>query len=279
MIDGIRPSGDLVRFIVLCGPRTGSTMLTTALNSHPAIVCFNEIFNFTLPAIDFAVEGYDGHDPDVIALRKEDPAAFMETRVFSGHPPEVRAVGFKFMYDHFWEFDGLIEALQTMRGLRVIHLTRRNQVRAFLSFKIASSTGAWRRTRPRPLATRIAATLSHPERILPSLRRRLGSATPTTTIALPPSECVEYIETRLEQEAHFERLFTGHDRLHMEYEDMLDDRQSQFARAQAFLGVSRLPLRESVERQNPGTMRELVANWGELADALASTPYAWMLNE
>lgn len=274
-----RPPSDLVRFIVLCGPRTGSTMLTTALNSHPAIVCFNEIFNFTLPAIDFAVEGYDGRDPDVIALRKEDPATFMENHVFSGHPPHIQAAGFKFMYDHFWEFDGLIEALQAMPGLRVIHLTRRNQVRAFLSFKIASSTGAWRRTRPRPLATRIGATLAHPERILPSLRRRLGSASDTTSVALSPSECIEYIETRLEQEAHFERLFADHERLPMQYEDMLDDRQSQFARAQAFLGVASRDLRESVERQNPGKMRELIANYGELADALASTPYAWMLKE
>jgi hypothetical protein len=110
--------------MVLCGPRTGSNMLTSALHSHPEIVCFREVFNFTLPAIDYNVAGFDGRDPAALALRKDEPAVLMERCLFSGHGPSIRAVGFKFIYEQFWDVPGLIEALQAMPGLRVIHRRR-----------------------------------------------------------------------------------------------------------------------------------------------------------
>jgi LPS sulfotransferase NodH len=271
--------GSPVRFIILCGPRTGSTLLTTALNSHPAVVCFNEVFNFTLPNIDYAVGGYDGWDAGAITLRSQDPAAFMERHLFGGLPANVCACGFKFMYDHFWEFEGLIEALQAMRGLRIVHLTRHNQVRAFLSYKLAGASGAWRQHRPRPLPTRIAATVAHPDRILPAIRKRFGSSPSSRAIVLPPEECTEYIETRVEQEAHFSHLFQGHPSLDLRYEALLADRAQTFARVLEFLDVPPHDLRESVERQNPGTMRDLIANYDELKEALSGTPYAWMMDE
>ena len=112
------------RFMVLCGPRTGSNMLTSALHSHPEIVCFREVFNFTLPAIDYNVAGFDGRDPAALALRKDEPAVLMERCLFSGHGPSIRAVGFKFIYEQFWDVPGLIEALQAMPGLRVIRRRR-----------------------------------------------------------------------------------------------------------------------------------------------------------
>ena len=53
------PEG-ITRFLVVCGPRTGSNMLCSALNSHPRIVCFREVFNFMYEdVIDYYVEGYD----------------------------------------------------------------------------------------------------------------------------------------------------------------------------------------------------------------------------
>src|SRR5207249_4299870 len=33
------------RFVILAAPRTGSNMLCTILDSHPAILCHHEIFN------------------------------------------------------------------------------------------------------------------------------------------------------------------------------------------------------------------------------------------
>jgi hypothetical protein len=39
------------RFIVLSGPRVGSTLLATSLNSNPDIVCLGEVFNPSLKSI------------------------------------------------------------------------------------------------------------------------------------------------------------------------------------------------------------------------------------
>ena len=70
------PEG-VTRFIVLCGPRTGSNMLTSALHSHPRIVCFREIFNFTFRGHRLHRRTLDRRDPDDIALRKADaPRSF-----------------------------------------------------------------------------------------------------------------------------------------------------------------------------------------------------------
>lgn len=272
------PSGGPQRFMVLCGPRTGSNMLTSALHSHPEIVCFREVFNFTLPSIDYNVAGFDGKDPEALALRKRDPAAFMDRCLFSGHAPSIHAVGFKFIYEHFWDSPGLIEALQARPGLRVIHLKRRNGVRAFLSYKMAFATGSWQQPKPRPVHQRLLSTLAHPERIPASIRRRVSSSDQPLRIALPPAECLEYIDLRIQQEAHFDALFAANERLEIAYEDMVADRQRQFRRAQDFLGVEPRTLNESVERQNPGRMADLVANYDELSLALRQTPHAWMLD-
>ena len=277
--DAVRADQGLVRFIVLCGPRTGSTLLTTALDSHPDIVCFNEVFNFTLPNIDYAVTGYDGWDTDALALRKDDHAAFMERYLFGDHPPSVRAVGFKFMYDHFWEFPGLIETLQAVSALRIIHLTRRNGLRAFLSYRLASASGSWKQSKPRPIHQRVLSTLAHPDRILPAISRRVSAPPSPAGVVIAPHECLEYIQTRLDQERHFDELFAGHLRLDLSYEDLVANRQGEFARVQDFVDVESQPLKEVLERQNPGTIRDLVSNYDELATALRQTPYAWMLDE
>ncbi len=276
-------SGAITRFMIVCGPRTGSNMLVSALDSHPRIVCFREIFNFTFPDIDYNVDGYRRDDPAALALRKRDPATFLRRYIYAGHAAVVDAAGWKFIYEHFWDFPGLIEALQADRELRVIHLKRRNGVRAFLSYKMASLTGEWQRPRreQRTLGSRLAAAARHPERSLTSLiaRARTSVAAPDRRIVLPPGECIEYIGAREQQVAHFDGLFASHQRLDVWYEDMLADRQAAFGRIQAFLGVDPGPLAEAVERQNPGALRELVRNHDQLAAALRPTPYAWMLDE
>jgi len=267
----------------MCGPRTGSNMLVSALDSHPRIVCFREIFNFTFPDIDYAVQGYRRDDPDAIALRKRDPAAFLRTRIYAQNPAVVDAVGWKFIYEHFWDYPGLIEALQSDKALRIIHLKRRNGLRAFLSYKMALHTGRWqrpKRSRSR-LGARLASVARHPGRAAAALlgRAREQVAESDRRIMLAPRECIEYIQMREKQMAHFEGLFSSHQRLDVQYEDLVTDRQGEFARAQAFLGVEQKPLVEKVERQNPGTLRDLVQNYDELASAITSASYGWMLDE
>ena len=116
----------------------------------------------------------------------------------------------------------------------------------------------------------------------PPLIPTIGTTSPSseaTPVVLPPDECVAYIELRISQEAHFDALFAGKERLEVAYEDMVVDRQREFRRAQDFVGVESRTLSEAVDRQNPGRMRDLIANFDELSAALRQTPHAWMLDE
>ncbi len=52
-------SSSYKRFVVLSGPRTGSTLVQEALDSSPEIICFGEIFNQHLNFIDYRRDGYE----------------------------------------------------------------------------------------------------------------------------------------------------------------------------------------------------------------------------
>lgn len=270
------------RFIVLCGARTGSNMLCSALNSHPRIVCFREVFNFLHPeAIDYHVDGYEPRSAGDLELRERDPVGYARTRLFGQDAGTTSAAGFKYMYDHVWGYPGLLEALQADRDLRVVHLMRRNGVRAFLSYKMAFATGEWQRPKRRPFAMRLGHAVTHPLEAVSTQAQKMRAriSPPDQRIVLDPEECVAYIRTRDEQQRHFVDVFAGHAFHDVWYEDVLADRQPEFGQVQEFLGVEATTLVEEVERQNPGTLRELVKNYDELGHALAGTPYASMFEE
>ena len=128
---------DRVRFLILSGPRTGSTMLVSALNSSPEITCFGELFRFMEETVGFGaggfdIAGYDNHSVADLELRNSDFKAFLNQRIFV-EMEGVIATGFKHHYSHFLGFPGLREWLVEQRDMRVLHLRRHNLLRMLLS--------------------------------------------------------------------------------------------------------------------------------------------------
>jgi hypothetical protein len=136
-------STDYTRFIILSDARTGSNLVQQALNSHPNIVCFREIFNLRPDYIDYDVERWHPMSAEDLELRAADPGAFLSKRIFCEHESGIRAVGFKFHYGHFWFHEKLLPALTEDTGLRVVHLQRRNQLRTLVSLRVVEQTGMW----------------------------------------------------------------------------------------------------------------------------------------
>ena len=66
-------------------------MLAQALNSGREVVCFREVFNYTLDFIQYGVEGYDDFSAEDRALREEAPLLFLDERVFCRHPDKIKA--------------------------------------------------------------------------------------------------------------------------------------------------------------------------------------------
>ena len=270
---------EFVRFLVLSGPRTGSTLLTSSLNSHPDVVCFSEVFNFTSDYIPFNVEGYDNYNLRDLKWRGEDPYGFLEERVFSGHPKSVRAAGLKILYGQFFGFAGLQEAIVADSDIRIVRLKRRNILRTLVSQKRAEQTGLyWQNAKPRPLVPRLVRAARHPLRAADSVRARLRRPKPSLDVKVHISsqELFKYIIKIQRLSDRYDDLFRAHPLITLYYEDLADRPQAVFRRVQLFLDLNPRELEIALERQNPQPPSELIANYSELRDAFRDSEHAAM---
>lgn len=255
-------------------------MLVQALNSSPEITCFGEVFSPIGGVVEFFVEGYDNFSAEAMSLRSQDPIRFLEERIYCRHPEEVRAVGFKLAYGHFWSFPGLLERLIEDRELRVVDLRRHNLLRMLVSLKLAQATGVFmEESRRRVTLANLLIAARHPLKVLERLRQRLrlsraSSAAPRARVTVSPQELFDFVvRTRITAANHAE-VFREHPTLPVYYEDLVDRRDEVFREAQSFLGVEPGPLTVTLRRQNPEPLSELIENYDELYEAFKGTPEA-----
>jgi LPS sulfotransferase NodH len=285
---------DYTRFIILSGARTGSTMLGDSLNSDPRIICFGEIFNPLVSFVPYRVKGYEHAGEQDDGLRRSSPKDFLTRRIFCEHRRGVQAVGFKFHYEHFWEFEGLVELLTGDRELRVIHLKRRNRLRSLVSRRIAERTDRWfeHGAVPEPsIASRIKPStigkaLRDPGRALAAVERKLRRQRPAAPVvsesqpvALSIDECRKHFRYFEHNESHWEKLFHGHPMTDVIFEEIVDEREEQVARLQRFLGLEPASLSTSLRRQNPEPLHQLITNYDELKQTFAGTPHSVYFDE
>jgi hypothetical protein len=265
-----------------------------ALNSHPAVVCFREIFNLDPDYIDYDVDGWDPTSTDDLALRQRDLSAFLKQRIFGQHDEGVQAVGFKFHYEHFWFDESLIPALTGDDGLKVIHLKRVNQLRMLVSLKIVEQTGEWlrhdegklkRQTLARKLTpANVARAVTQPVESVRRIRKFLAPAQPPPVaekqaLTISREECEQFFFRANHQITHFGGLFAEHPTVELTYEDLVQDPAGQLGRVQAFLGVPAADLSWTLRKQNPEPLRELVTNYDDLKAAFEGTQRAGFFDE
>lgn len=177
----------------------------------------------------------------------------MLARIFNKQPRWVHAAGFKIMYNHPLDQDApqLWETLMNMSNLSVIHLRRRNLLRAFVSWKIAHEHQYWFRARRDPG--------------LP-LNQRKSS--------LDEEEVRAWFRTSTRWREGFEQQFRHHPTLDIYYEDLVENRERELERVMAFLGVTPFKMRTHLTRQNPEPLKELVSNYRDLKASFANTEWA-----
>lgn len=113
------------KFIIICRTRVGSTYLSQLLNSHSQVKSLGEQF----------IGGWLEQFPE----RKTDSVASLNTQVFKQYPENIKAVGFKLIYEHArWHNDVLWNYLRDMKHLKVIHLVR-NVLDSHVSYKVAAN--------------------------------------------------------------------------------------------------------------------------------------------
>lgn len=128
-------STDCTRFVILSEARSGTSLLTETLNSHPEITCHGEVFHPD-PAWHFRGTMAEWSNDSLLKLRAEK-ATFLD-RVFD--QPGATAVGFK-----MWRVQEPDECARLLADGSVskIILERRNKLSQYSSMLLAHQTGIW----------------------------------------------------------------------------------------------------------------------------------------
>lgn len=118
--------------------RTGSYMLSSALNSHPLITCFGELLKRN-PLTDIDLLDFPqrcGDSANWIERRHEQPIEFVDAVI--AHTGDSPCVGFKLMIP---QSPTMLDHIGESNDWRVVLLRRDNTLASFASGQIARATG------------------------------------------------------------------------------------------------------------------------------------------
>jgi hypothetical protein len=245
----IAPAAPRTRFFIVTTGRTGSTRLRLLLDSHPRITCHGELFGENISTL--AAPGSEPHR-HLLAERDRDPAGFAMQRAFA--PTGADAVGFKILHQQLLtRWPGLLDALQRAQDVRVIHLVRRNGIKRFMSeYFVGTVTG----------------------KNVYFLDEQLPRIEP---VVVPATILLERLCEERRQSARIRELFAGHPCHEIAYEDSLADDGPALRAVQEFLGVPPAGLTAPIRKILPDDLRQLIANFDEVAAAVQGTPFESML--
>jgi LPS sulfotransferase NodH len=257
----------VIPFVIVSYPRSGTHLLRTSLESHPAVVCQAEPFN--------------SDDRRLPYPQKTPTADVLAGWVFHDRlPDEVKAAGFVLQayHPHALEaFPGIRPnpgwadvwpRLAAMDGLRVLHLERRNLLARHLSHRMARATGSWHAWDPGAVDGVTHLTGRPPDgQIGPPQGARPRLAIDPAQLALDFAEVARW-------RRHAEEALSGHPLLRLTYEELCgDDSAATLARVQAFLGLEARPLRSAVSRLEERPPERAIENYAELKHHFAGSPW------
>lgn len=245
---GLVETGTAYRpFVVVSRPRTGTNMLRSILNQHGRVLAFGEVFR-SPEFIGWAMPGYPRIGPLRRCLERE-PVRFLDEVVYGPYPRRFQAVGFKLFYGHARQpgWQPVWDRLQDRGDVVVIHMRRRNVLKALISFARAERTGVW--------------------------ESRRGRRPDPGPIALDYEQCRYLFEQNRRWEAECDTRFVDHAQVDLLYEDLTRDRAGQMRRVYEALGVEPRDVAPSTRRQGSKPLSASIANYTELKARFAGTPW------
>lgn len=247
---------EYVRFIVVGRSRTGSNLLRSLLNAHSGVETYGEVFRSPgRDAMDWDHIGVLRQSDRMHRLLLDDPIKFIETRIYRRYPAGIAAVGFKIFYYHAREgnWQTVWPYLQQQTSHHVIHMKRRNMLSTHLSRKRAEITDVWVNTS--------------------------GQAEPPVAVTLDYDQCLADFQRTQAWEEAADAAFAGHPKIELFYEDLAQDNDRAMRPVQQFLGLDYQPVAPTIHKQSRQTLAEAIANYDELKERFAGSPWAAFFEE
>ena len=265
-------------FVILSGPRSGSTAFRLWLNSHPLIRCHDEVLLTQEEAVDaitpfFRARGYTfpydnqslalPNNPDIGRLltdfidslysNPQHPAPWgrldlkLIRRPIDGYDAE-QAVGFKFMY-YLLDNQLLGKWLDSGR-VRIVHLVRDNLLKQYLSYMASKQRN-----------------LAHSESAVNSIRLTVDTGTLLQALTFLANGRQKIIN----------RFNVAHC-LQVSYEAFCNTPDDLATRVSAFLDVDCARLSAApLKKLNSDYLPDLIENYDDVARCLEGTPFQHML--
>ena len=164
-------------------------------------------------------------------------------------PAGTRAAGFKIFYHQCdWKPADGVWTFLAAENVKVIHLRRRNFLRAHLSLRKALLTDRW---------------------------FQVGTANEdTVSVRLEPEDCEKAFSEMRACELRFDALFERHSRMEMFYEELDRDYGAQMARVWDFLNLERVSIDPVLNKQARMPLARAIENYPELKAHFSNTLWA-----
>ena len=251
-------------FVIWFHHRSGSTHLSSLLDSHPAVASWGEFFYL----------GEAGATQDVYT-RSGTPneATFLDDfysyRWDAGganltetdpEPGSFRAVGFKLKYQQAESYPGVMRYLREQPRIKVIHLVRTNLLAALVS------------------SAMIPRLLDRYRR--PNLLSSDSSGSLERTVRLDPDTLVHDLQELASRIDRARDAIAGFDSMEITFENLVDHPGVTCRSLLEFLKVDpTVDLESRYVKIMPRSIRDSLNNWPEISVAIEGTPYASMLDE
>ncbi|MFH0869832.1 MAG: sulfotransferase domain-containing protein [archaeon] len=269
-----------VRFIILTRARTGSRMLIDLLKSHSDTQMFYELFNLDSIPREEMMEAVD------------DPAKYLERRLYCDYPENIKAVGFKIFYyqaslqavypnspDHL----AISETTPELRAkIMDLHDYLREHRKGLSGFEKDFSK-VWKRLvedkelRVIHLKRRnILETFLSLKRAFMLNKWHSAKDEPPTSqpaVKLGYDECLHAFTQTTKWEKEYDELFKSHPKLELFYENICDDLDPETRRVLDFLGLEHQKLTTPMRKQNNQKLSEAISNYWELKEQFKGTPW------
>ena len=218
------------KFVVIATARTGSNLLISLLRNHSDMRIHGERFTH--------LNGKTCRQIYHAVYPKKSLKKVVGFKIFYFHPQNTKDT-------EIWKL------LQNDTTIKIIHLQRKNLLRAHISSLIAHTTNAW---------TSRHRTDSNSKKMHVDINKLFEKDKYL-------KKCIHRINTE----------FKNHSILNLTYEALNTDQEMTMKKVFDFLNVSHQKVKCNLKKQNPEKIEDLVSNFSELSHALEGSDLENML--
>jgi hypothetical protein len=256
--------------VLIARQRTGTGALGSTLDQNPSIAYKGEVFHHDAverpPNYFWFFRKLIAEHPDMIMpnagpARWDRYAEYIKSTTAKPHAILDIKYSSTHHFNKHWlgptEAPTLFQILRA-KNVPVIQLLRSNQLKVFISGKLAEANGIWH--------TKTADRLK------------------VTTLKIDTRACINFVSNRLEEDERVRRALKDHKKLLvLEYAQLFGPSgtftEETASKLAAFFGLATPTFKSpATVKQTSDRLKDVIENYDEVNDAFLRTPHSWMLD-